>query len=89
MRLKSQSAVCFASVASTSLSIAFRASSKVVVVFILKTRIYKITRTKSLSSLFLVLVFGTKTFLNFGSIASNTARSAGTAALCEAKAALR
>jgi hypothetical protein len=44
--------------------------------------------SSSFSAIISSLVFGTKTFNNFESIAFNTARSAGTAALCEAKAAL-
>jgi len=54
----------------------------------LKTEFIKYN-TKKRKLIFLVQVFGTKTFNNFESLAFNTARSAGTTALCEAKAALR
>jgi hypothetical protein len=46
------------------------------------------TKTNLFSSIEYILVFGTKTHLNFESYAFNTARSAGTAALCGAKTAL-
>ena len=107
---KSQSAVCFASAASTALSAAARhvqflrqvakCSYGFAVVQlplcgvklfgqVQKLMLFSQAKTNLFPSIKHIQVFGTKTFLNFGSNASNTARSCGTAALCGAKAALR
>ena len=74
------------------------------VVFVHENEIYKVSlsplvgevatmysslRSRFVKSSFHKFKFLKKTHLNFESLAFNTARSAGTAALCEAKAALR
>jgi len=53
-----------------------------------KLEINKTIKGKTNLNLLYKFKFLKKTFLNFGSSASNTARSAGTAALCEAKGAI-